>query len=1385
MTSPPYTTLHQLFLRQAERRPHALAIDSTDPAQRLTYGELDARSAQVASHLVQRGAMPNDRIALCLPRSADAYITILGVLRAGAAYVPIDVETPEERARFTVEDSDARLIITTPDRVERFAATGRPCLALDEVPLWSADVPLPQIAPDDLCYVIYTSGTTGRPKGVCISHRNALTYVEGILQVTGVHQDDRVIQGFSLAFDASVEQIWMALATGGALVVADQQMMRVLDELPAKLRALGITVFSTVPTVLSMLDPRDQPQLRLLITGGEAARPELVTRWAAPGRRILNSYGPTETTVVATCAFLQPGDPITIGKPLPQYEVLIVDEALRPVADGAEGELCIGGPGVSLRGYLNRPELNAQKFLLHEGRRFYRTGDLVCQGPNGDILFRGRIDTQVKVRGFRVELEEIENHTIEALAARPEADAFQGVIVAVQEGPGGAPQLVAYLVQRFAASLDVPALLATLRKALPHYMVPTHFASLEPDEVPRLTSGKIDRKRLPSLAACRPVDLGIRRHRDDGHDPLECRILEIWREVLRDPELGRTGSFFDHGGNSVLAVQAIARFREAPELASVTIRDLYESLTAETVAARVRQRGQASTSNAGRPSSQLVRVRRTVPRGQFLAVATAQTLVILTALSLGGVFAFGAIWASYQVYVALSMASNWPWLLAAGVPAVAIIGFVGTLALGVGAKWLLVGRYTEMDCPVWSWGYFRWWLSKLLLLPAQGLAGTFLGTPLAPFFYRLLGARIGNGVYLGVALDEPDLVTIEDNASIADMAILRTHSLQDGKLRLRRIHVGKGSFVGCRGMICGGARLGDKAVLHPQSCLVEGTLAPVGTEWQGSPARQIKPGTTALSRLLARHERESGGRGAWTSAGEKGRTFLLQLLHGWALAVLGLVPLAVEVLLLLALGVRPNNPASFSLLVLLPASFLFAAIRFGGGLGTILAGKWLLTGRARAGTLSLSSYAFVRRWFCGRLMGMLVNPGSYRPITETLLMVPFCRWLGMKAGRRIEMSDAMGLQPDLVTLGDGAMLADAVALGAPIIHYGMMTLGHVKIGERCFLGNGSQVPLTTPELGAGSLLGVASITPDEPPAGSDWLGSPPMRLPNRVHWSGPAARTFSPPARLVALRWLFGIVKMVLPGALQMMLLWMALKVGLVVYLGLGATGLLALMPLLTVGMLLAAYAIPVTFKWALIGRYRPGQVYLWSAWMWTNELVFETDTVPSLFFGPLLSGTPWLPVYYRAMGARIGKQVCMHRSILIEADLVTLGDHVVLEGFPQTHLFEDRVMKLGTIHIEEGVSVGSGATVLYDTRIGTWASIGDASLVMKHETLQPGRRYRGLPVESVEGPANVAVKPPPADAETVEAVPDITPGPHKGRKISRRTDAMLTSDMALTGQGA
>ncbi len=376
---------------------------------------------------------------------------------------------------------------------------------------------------EDLCYVIYTSGTTGKPKGVEIEHRSAahLVRVEG--KLFGVEPQDRVYQGFSLAFDASVEEVWLAFFAGATLVAGTRETARSGAALSRKLAGARVTVLSCVPTLLAMMD-EDVPTVRLLILGGETCPPDLIKRWWRPGRRVFNTYGPTEATVIATCAECHPDEPVTIGQPIPNYLACILDERLRPVPAGTAGELCLGGPGLA-RGYLGRPELTRERFIYLEAsgrqqaagsgnesadypsprpsphpmgrggaaastaQRFYRTGDLARWTPEGKLEFLGRIDTQVKVRGFRVELAEIE-------AVLLECAGVQAAAVALREDGPALQQLVAYIVPQPGAVFDAQTIRATLRERLPAYMIPALLERVR--QLPTLSSGKVDRTRLPA-----------------------------------------------------------------------------------------------------------------------------------------------------------------------------------------------------------------------------------------------------------------------------------------------------------------------------------------------------------------------------------------------------------------------------------------------------------------------------------------------------------------------------------------------------------------------------------------------------------------------------------------------------------------------------------------------------------------------------------------------------------------------------------------------------------------------------------------------------------------------------------------------------------------------
>ena len=1313
--------LYQVFERQVCARPEARAIEALESGEGLSYRELDRRAGLVASRLFIAGIRPGDIVGLYLPRCVEHFVGMLGILKAGAAYLPIDVEFPGDRIQHMLSDAGAKLIVGYPG-----AGISGELPLLDLGVFDWAEVPAVEFFPSpsqrDLSYVIYTSGTTGTPKGVAISHLNALSYVDAVEQVYGVEPSDRIFQGFSTAFDASLEEIWMAFSAGATLVVGATETVRAADELPRWFERGGITVFSTVPTLLGLMEPGELKRLRMVVFGGEAARADIIEKWAAPGRLLMNTYGPTEATVVATYAWCRPDEPITIGVPLPGYETCVVDSRLAPLPDGREGELCIGGPAVSLLGYLNRPELNAQKFFEREGVRYYRSGDLVFRDAKGLLHFRGRIDSQVKIRGYRVELEEIETQI-----ARFEG--CKGAVVSVHEDTQRGPQLVAYILQDDRAPVALPALVAQLRAALPPYMVPAHFAKLVPEAISRLTSGKVDRRSLPALADCellgaarasaQPNDLGCSR--------LERRLLAIFRTVLGEP-IGVDESFFDYGGNSVSAAEAISCCRDDARLSMLGIRDLYQNTSARALAQQAERRAQQQMASGAVAVEAVARV----SRAQYAACVSAQTIVLLLVTALAAYASYGVYLATQGAWSRLDKDPAALWSVGAALVVFGVPAALFTLPLlwALLWKWLVIGRFREGDYPLWSWAYFRWWLSNLALAPTRALSKAWQGTPMMNFSLRLMGAKIGRGVFVGSPIDEADLVTIEPGASIADNVVLRTHSLQGGVLRLRAIHIGKEAFVGSQSVIGGGVRVGGGSRIHHLSSVAEGSRVPAGSEWSGSPARQLDNAEASELSALLNHHEASAGEPLWARPRAAFKVAAMQAGMRLSYRLLGLVPWAACLGILYLVDRATGAVSALTLSVVLPLAFVLAAVRFYLRLAVIVAAKWIFTGRAREGTIRLDSFEYVKRWFVRRLMDELVTPGGTRGVTETLLMPHVCRWLGMKVGQNAEISDAGGFQPDLVRLGEGSMLADRCIVGQPVVHRGLMSLGAVELGARSFLANAAHLPITAPRVPDDSLIGVLSLVPERQANSGDWLGSPPMRLPRRSRSEAPAELTFNPPRHLRWGRAVANVFKMVLPGALVEVVLWTTLKAVLAAYAAGVATFALAL-PLIVVASHLSLLLLPVAAKWLLIGRYRAGQHPLWSGWMWRMEIVYEIELMVTSLFGPLLGGTPWLNSWYRLMGATIGSRVCIHHGALMEADLIRIGDNATIEGFLQTHLFEDRVMKLGPVEIEAGCSVGREACVLYHSRMGSESQLLDLSLIMKRETFLPHRQYSGLPAEN------------------------------------------------------
>ena len=445
------------FERQGDAG-HAAVI--TDAAI-YTFRDLDNRANQVARHLIDQGIAPGDRVALLFDKTVETYVALLAVLKAGAAYVPLDAGFPQERVAFILKDAGVKAIVSLSAFGAKLDAFGLPQILLDTAKGEIDRQAKGRLGPhelaegdDQLAYIIYTSGTTGNPKGVAIDHPSICNFVKVAGEVYGIEPTDRVYQGMTIAFDFSVEELWVPLIAGATLVPGKPGSCLVGDDLADFLRARRVSVLCCVPTLLATIE-KDLPDLRILLASGEACPANLVARWHRPGRTILNAYGPTEATVTATITELYPDKPVTIGGPLPTYTIVILDEHKDEVVEGgALGEIGIAGVGLA-RGYLNRDDLTAKKFIPdflnlpdNPSRRIYRTGDLGRINDDGEVEFLGRIDTQVKIRGYRIELGEIEA----VVGGLPQ---IAQAVVHTYEPQPGTVELVAYYVLKQGAPATV------------------------------------------------------------------------------------------------------------------------------------------------------------------------------------------------------------------------------------------------------------------------------------------------------------------------------------------------------------------------------------------------------------------------------------------------------------------------------------------------------------------------------------------------------------------------------------------------------------------------------------------------------------------------------------------------------------------------------------------------------------------------------------------------------------------------------------------------------------------------------------------------------------------------------------------------------------------
>ena len=1368
--------LHEIFESRVDANPTSSAVECD--GRRLSYLDLDRRANQLSHLLRSRSIGAGATVALLLPRSELVYIALLGILKSGAAYVPIDPDYPPERVGHILTDARPAAIITCADLAPK-------CRGQDAIDLPNQSHPVPPVSspaesrgtqstpntaaentggtasanttapiilrldtdsqlldlqpihrltrqqtechPEDLCYIIYTSGSTGRPKGVQIEHRSACNLVRAEMEIFGVQPADRVFQGFSIAFDASVEEVWLAFASGATLVTGTAELMHAGPDLARHMAELHITVLSCVPTLLSILEG-DIPTLRLLILGGEACQADLVRRWSRPGRRMVNTYGPTEATVIATFGDLTPDDKVTLGRPVPNYRVYILDDKLEPCDTDEIGEICIGGVGVA-RGYVNRDDLTAERFVpdpfaaaeisnlksqISNSPRMYRTGDLGRWLPDGRIEFLGRADSQVKLRGFRIELSEIES----ALLQHPEVRAAS---VCVRSDDGAAEYLAGYVVPRN-GHFDESALRSFVRQSLPVYMVPALIERVT--ALPTQPSGKIDRTRLPKPTPRKKNPTAdSRRQCETNLTPTETRLLAMWQPIFPGAEVGTTDDFFtDLGGHSLLAARFVSTLRNEPKFHHLSVLDVYHHPTIAKLAAAMDSRT-LSTQHSALGASPATDHGPLTTDSQHSAPSTRQIHPLFYPVQfLAGLIPIAIISAEWLIPCFAWQAVAGSSMLAAFAVATALVMFMPVLLLVVAlaAKWLLIGRFKAGTTPLWSFAYLRWWLFRQIM----GMAPTheLVGTPLLNLYYRLMGARIGKNVFLGTDhLGAFDLISIGDNTHINHEANLLGYSAEAGQLIFGRIDIGRDCFVGTRCSLRPHTSMANGSALEPLSLLPSHHAIPENQVYLGSPAQPIASDAATQRRSDKGEEASS----VPSSLRRSVASSLLSLMAFFLLPLVSTLPAIPGILLIL--NVHEHLGGYWFLAASFPAAISFIVL----SLLEIAALKWLLVGRVKAGTYPIDSFFYARKRFVDQLMDMSLK--VFGPVYATLYLNPWFRLLGAKIGRRAEVSTSHNLSHDLFTAGDGSFFADSTSLGAPRFEAGRFTLAPVSVGERTFIGN-SAVLNPGDTVGDNCLIGVLSQPPgSNTTPGTSWLGSPAIFLPQRMTTTSNFSETttYNPTPARYAARLSIEFFRITLPVAFGIALTSLLFHRFAELETMFSTAIAAALFPLLFIVAGLMAVAIVVAAKWILIGTYKPGEYPLWSCFVWRTELLTALhEHLADPFLVRLVLGTPLAPWFFRLLGAKIGKRVFMDTTSLTEFDLITIGDDVCLnqDSVVQTHLFEDREMKTDRIAIGDGVSVGSRAIVLYDSAVHAGTTLDDLSLVMRGESLPADGTFRGVP---------------------------------------------------------
>ncbi len=1302
--------------------PEHLAV-STEKED-ITFLEMDARANRLARYLIQKGVKSGDKIGVLFNKSANAYIAMLAIHKAHAAYVPLDAGFPQDRIAFIVGDSGASMVLSLSQYKEHLSVLEEPVFCLDEAQaeidkLDGSRLTLKEKGEptDQLAYIIYTSGSTGNPKGVAIDHPSICNFVRVAAEVYGIIPEDRMYQGMTLAFDFSVEEIWVPLLAGATLVPGQSEGNLVGQDLADFIKERDITAICCVPTLLATID-EELPNLRFLLVSGEACPQDIVRRWHRPDRILINAYGPTEATVTCTITELYPDKPVTIGGPLPTYSIVVLPEDRNEALPKGEiGEICVTGIGLA-RGYLNLPERTDRAFIPdfleledNPSHRIYRTGDLGRINDDNEIEYLGRIDTQVKVRGYRIELTEIESVIMQV----PE---IAQAVVNTHKPEPGVVELAAYYTLRDESNPpSTESMVKTLRAHLPAYMVPSYMIQL--DEIPMLPSHKADRKKLPEPSGPRFFMPSEKHVEAEGE--MEEAVAAAMAEILSMDKVSVEDNFFqDLGAHSLLMAKFAARLRERMEDIDLSMRDIYMNPTVRELSAHlVKTKGNAA--KVERPEKDEYHKATTF---EYYLCGTLQFLyyvifyVPLLALSIE----------LLDFVIVASSLSNMV-LRMAGV-GVAFLGFFFFYPIVL--KKLLIGTWKPQKIKIWSLDYFRFWVVKNAMGTSPMML--FAGTPIYNMYLRLLGANIGrNVVNFSQFMPVPtDLITIGDNTVLQKQSIIVGYKAENGYIHIGPITIGSNCYIGEASVLDIYAEMGDDTQLGHSSSLQSYQQVPAGKNFHGSPAIET---TTNYKRV----EPET-------------LTYLRKFIFCLVQVVLPVLLFAVVFVAARLLfpqffgtkmsltqwstelgGIR--SLFSFDVLFFMTAAFV-AAIFSGFAAILTLPRIFNFFLKPEKSYVLYGVHYILARWVQGltnsAFYKILLGDSSYKPY--------FFRWLGWKLGEFKQTGSNFGLQerhdnPFLCEIGVGTMVSDGLSMINLDYSSSSFKLRKTKVGENCFIGNDIHYPGDS-IMGDNCLFASKVMIPIDGPVRENVgiLGSPPFEIPRATSLELEVS-----PEELEEQR----VSQLPAKNRHNLQTMGLFLFVGWLAMIVVFALGYFSLLAYANYGLLAFAAAAVASFVFfigyavfverVMLGfkRMQPKSCTIYDPYFWKIERYWKHCENGLIL---LFRGTPFKPMLSRMLGMKVGKRVFDDGMQASERTMVELGDYAIINSgtFLQCHSLEDGFFKSDTIKIGKECTVGVKAYVHYGTEMKDGSILEADSFLMKGEVMGENSVWEGNPAHAV-----------------------------------------------------